>query len=467
MDRTRGVPVASRPPAQQGGEAVRRRRIVIAGAAGRDFHNFNVVYRDDASFEVVAFTATQIPGIAGRVYPASLAGPLYPDGIRIVPEEELEGLCHSLSIDEVVFAYSDVTHEAVMHVASRSLAAGADFALLGPNRTMLRSSVPVIAVTAVRTGCGKSPLARWLSQRLRQRGFRVAVLRHPMPYGDLAKARVQRFASFADLDRAQCTAEEREEYEPHIAVGNVVFAGVDYAAILREAEQEANLIVWDGGNNDFPFLHPDLMITVADALRPRQIATHHPGEAVARMADILVINKVDSASQSDIDVATEGLRAVNAFAPIVHAASPIRLDNPDAVRGRRAIVIEDGPSITHGGMGYGAGYLAARAAGATIVDPRPAAVKSIRDIFDAYPHIGDVVPALGYGEAQLRALADTIERAAAEVVVAATPVDLARLLHLRKKVVRAHYEFVEAGEIKLSPLIDEFVARLSPPRDAN
>jgi predicted GTPase len=329
---------------------------------------------------------------------------------------------------------------------------------------MLRSSIPVIAVTAVRTGCGKSPLARWLSQRLRQRGLGVAVLRHPMPYGDLASARVQRFASFADLDAAQCTAEEREEYEPHIAVSNIVYAGVDYAEILRAAETEANVIIWDGGNNDFPFLHPNLMITVADALRPRQIDTHHPGETVARMADVLVINKVDSATQADIDVARAGLRTVNPSAPIVHAASPVRLDDPDAVKGRRVIVVEDGPTITHGGMSYGAGYLAAKTAGATIVDPRLLASSGIRKIYDEYPHIGDVLPAMGYGEAQLRALGETIDRADADVVVAATPVDLARLLDLNKKVVRARYEFVEAGEPRLGPIVDAFVDGLAASR---
>jgi predicted GTPase len=462
MDRTQADPAEFQPPAHRRGAAGRRRRVIIVGAAGRDFHNFNVVYRDDPSSEVVAFTATQIPGIAGRSYPPSLAGTLYPDGIPILEEEHLDELCCGQAVDEVVFAYSDVPHETVMHIASRALAAGADFSLLGPNRTMLRSLIPVIAVTAVRTGCGKSPLARWLSQRLRQRGLRVAVLRHPMPYGDLAEARVQRFASLADLDAAECTAEEREEYEPHLAVGNVVFAGVDYAEIVRAAEEEANLIVWDGGNNDFPFLHPNLMITVADALRPRQIATHHPGETVARMADVLVINKVDSASQADIETAEYGLRAVNASAPIIKAASPVVLDDPAAVSGKRVLVIEDGPTITHGGMAIGAGYLAAKAVGAMPVDPRPAAAPEIRKVLEAYPHIRDVLPALGYGDSQLRALSATIDQADADVVVAATPVDLARLLNISKKVVRARYEFAEAGEPKLSKIVDEFMARMGP-----
>ena len=439
----------------------RRRRVIILGAAGRDFHNFNVVYRDDTAVEVVAFTATQIPGIAGRRYPPELAGPLYPNGIPVAVEGDLDALCRDEGIDEVVFAYSDVRHEEVMHLGSRALAAGADFVLLGPKRTMLMSSLPVIAVTAVRTGCGKSPLARWLSRRLRERGLRVAVLRHPMPYGDLKRQRVQRFASAADLDAADCTAEEREEYEPHIAAGNVVFAGVDYADILRRAEAEAQLIVWDGGNNDFSFVKPDFQITVVDALRPRQVSTHHPGEAVARMADVLVINKVDSARKEDIRIAEEEIRAVNASAPIVHAASPVRLDDSSAVRGKRVIVVEDGPTITHGGMAYGAGYAAAIAGGAEIVDPRRSAAPQLQEVFTAYPHIGAVLPAMGYGPEQLRALAATIDAADADLVVSGTPLDLARLVALNKPVIRARYEFVEVGGPRLSSFVDESVDRMS------
>jgi predicted GTPase len=438
-------------------DARRRRRAVILGAAGRDFHNFNVVYRNDPAFEVVAFTAAQIPGIAGRSYPPSLAGRLYPDGIPILEESRLDAFCRSESIDEVVFAYSDVPHEHVMHLASRALAAGADFRLLGPKQTMLSSALPVIAVTAVRTGCGKSPVARWISRRLRQRGFGVAVLRHPMPYGDLAQERVQRFASLADLAAAHCTAEEREEYEPHIAIGNVVFAGLDYLDILRTAETEADIILWDGGNNDFPFVRPDLHIAVADALRPHQIATHHPGEAVARMADVLIINKIDSARPEDVDAITQELRAVNSKAVIVRGASPIELDDESAVSGRRALVVEDGPTVTHGGMPYGAGYLAAIRAGATVIDPRPAAAAEIRKLFQAYPHIGNVLPALGYGPAQLRALEATINAAQADVVVSATPLDLAGLLQLNKKVVRARYEFAETDEPELAAIVDAFV----------
>ena len=444
----------SRPPG--------RRRIVILGAAGRDFHDFNVVWRDDLAATVVAFTATQIPGIAGRRYPAQLAGALYPGGIPIIAETEFDTLCHEQRVDEVVFAYSDVPHEQVMHLASRALAAGADFTLLGPHRTMLAASRPVIAVSAVRTGCGKSGIARWLSRRLRAAGHRVAVLRHPMPYGDLISERVQRFASRDDLDAAHCTVEEREEYEPHIEAGNIVFAGVDYAAILAAAEPEADVIVWDGGNNDFPFVRPNLHIVVADALRPRQIATHHPGETVVRMADVLVVNKVDAAPSDDVAVATAGLRAINATAPIVYAASPVRLHDAAAVKGKRALVIEDGPTLTHGGMPYGAGYVAATAAGAAeIVDPRLSAAPEIAAVFQAYPHIGMVLPAVGYGDAQLRALAATIHSSRADVVVSATPIDLGKLIACNKPIIRARYDYAAAGGDGLAPFIDAFLARLA------
>jgi predicted GTPase len=431
------------------------------GAAGRDFHNFNVVYRDDPGTDVVAFTAAQIPGIAGRRYPAALAGALYPAGIPIADEGELESICRTQAVDEVVFAYSDVPHEHVMHTASRALACGADFTLLGPQRTMLTSHLPVVAVAAVRTGCGKSQIARWLARRLRERGLRVAVLRHPMPYGNLALERVQRFGSAADLDAARCTVEEREEYEPHIASGSVVFSGIDYAAILQAAEAEADVIVWDGGNNDFPFLRPDLLIAVADALRPHQIATHHPGETVARMADILVVNKVDAAAADDVQIAVKGLRAVNATAPIALAASPVRLDDAAAVKGRRVIVVDDGPTLTHGGMAYGAGYVAALAAGAAaIVDPRPVAAPELRRVLEAYPHIGPVLPAVGYSPPQLDALAVTINAADADVVVCGSPVDLGRLLRIGKPVVRARYEFAERGEPRLSTAVDAFIDRM-------
>lgn len=434
------------------------------GAAGRDFHNFNVVYRADPMQQVVAFTAAQIPGIGDRLYPPALAGSLYPRGIPIVEEVQLEALCRAHAVDAVVFAYSDVPHEQVMHAASRALAVGADFVLLGPKRTFLHSTVPVIAICATRTGCGKSPIARWLARRLRERGKRTIVIRHPMPYGNLTRERVQRFASLADLDAAQCTAEEREEYEPHIAAGNVVLAGVDYADVLRSAEREADIIVWDGGNNDFPFIKPDLLIAVADALRPRQVATHHPGEAVARMAEVLVVNKVDAASAADVAIATSELRAVNPYAPILHAASPIRLDAAEAVRGRRVLVIEDGPTITHGGMAYGAGFVAANAAGAAeIVDPRLSAADDFAKTYEKFPHIGKVLPALGYGAAQLQALAQTIDASDADIVISATPIDLLRLLHVNKPIVRARYEYAEAGEPTLSAIVDTFVGKLPMP----
>jgi predicted GTPase len=438
----------------------RRRRIVIMGAAGRDFHNFNVVFRDDPMSEVVAFTAAQIPGIAGRRYPSALAGALYPDGIPIEDEDALDALCRERAVDEVVFAYSDVTHAHVMHQASRALAAGADFRLLGPHATMLEARVPVIAVTAVRTGCGKSQIARWLSRRLRERGMKVAAIRHPMPYGDLARERCQRFASRADLDAASCTNEEREEYEPHIAAGTVVFAGVDYAAILEAAEREAEIIVWDGGNNDFAFYVPDLHIVVVDALRPDQMDTHHPGEAVLRMADIVVVNKVDAAPAADVERAAAAAKRLAPAATVVRAASPVRLADPAAVAGRRVLVVEDGPTVTHGGMAYGAGFVAARGAGAAeIVDPRPFAAPAIREVYRRYPHIGAVLPAAGYDAAQLAALAETIDRAPVDAVVSATPMDLAAAISIRHPVVRAFYDYAEVGEPPLSRLVDAFLAR--------
>jgi predicted GTPase len=435
-------------------------RIVILGAAGRDFHNFNVVYRDDPGVHVVAFTQAQIPRLHDRRYPAALAGARYPSGIPIQDEADLEAICRREAVDRVVFAYSDVPHATVMHLASRALAAGADFALLGPRSTMLRARVPVIAISAIRTGCGKSQTARWLGRRLRARGRRVAVLRHPMPYGDLERQRVQRFARRADLDAAECTAEEREEYEPHLAAGHVVFAGVDYAAIVEQAEREADLIVWDGGNNDFPLLRPDLHVVMADALRPGQADGYHPGEAVLRMADVVVVNKVDAAPPGNVQAVVDEVRAVNPRATIVRAASPVRLDDPGAVRGRRALVVEDGPTLTHGGMGYGAGYVAATQAGAAaLVDPRASATPGVREVFARYPHIGPVLPAVGYDAAQLEELRETINGAAADVVVAATPLDLAALIAIDKPVVRARYEFEDTGEPTLGSLIDAFLSR--------
>ncbi|MGE0766483.1 MAG: cyclic 2,3-diphosphoglycerate synthase [Hyphomicrobiaceae bacterium] len=434
------------------------RRIVIMGAAGRDFHNFNVVYRDDPASEVVAFTAAQIPGITGRRYPASLAGSRYPDGIPILDERDLADICEREAIDEVVFAYSDVTHTHVMHRASIALAAGADFTLLGPKRTMLETRVPVIAVSAVRTGVGKSQVARWFSRRLKERGLRVVAVRHPMPYGHLERQAVQRFEHLGDLDAAQCTVEEREEYEPHLAIGNLVFAGADYARILEAAAKEADIILWDGGNNDFPFVRPSLHIVLVDPLRPGHETTHHPGEAVLRMADIVIVAKCNSASRADIQQVTETARAIAPRAEIIRGASIIILDAPEGVRGKRVLVIDDGPTLTHGGMSYGAGYLAAVEAGAVeIVDPRASAVGHIAAAFEEYPHIGKVLPALGYSQAQLNDLRATINGSSAELVVSGTPSDIAHLIAIDRPVVRARYEFAEVDTPRLDRRLDAFL----------
>jgi predicted GTPase len=439
-----------------------RRRILIMGAAGRDFHNFNVAYRDNPACEVIAFTAAQIPGISGRRYPPSLAGPLYPEGIPIVVEDELEARVSAHAVDLVVLAYSDLAHVEVMHRASRALAAGADFALLGPRSTMLRARLPVIAVTAVRTGAGKSPVARWLAARLRARGLRVAVLRHPMPYGDLEREAAQRFAARADLDAAHCTLEEREEYEPHIAAGGIVYAGVDTVRVLALAERESDIILWDGGNNDFPFVRPDLHIVLVDPLRAGDEILYHPGEACLRMADVVVVSKADSASAEAVAAVTRSARAVNPRAPVLRAALDIRLDDPAAVRGKRVLVIEDGPSVTHGGMPYGAGYLAAQRAGAAeIVDPRLFAVQQMRAVYDRYPHIGRVLPAFGYSSDQLDALRRTIEGSGVDAVVAATPVDLGRLMHLHMPVARVRYGFVDLDTPGLEKIVADYLDGLT------
>jgi predicted GTPase len=435
-----------------------RTRIVIMGAAGRDFHNFNMVYRDDPYSEVVAFTATQIPEIAGRCYPPSLAGKYYPQGIPIVEETKLQELCEDQNIDLVVFAYSDITHDRVMHKASIVLASGADFLLLGPERTMLQAKVPVIACCAVRTGCGKSQTTRWLSRLLKEHGLTVAVIRHPMPYGELERQSVQRFSTGNDLDNADCTIEEREEYEPHLALGNVVYAGIDYAKIVARAEKEADVILWDGGNNDFSFVRPDLHIVLVDPLRPNNETTHHPGEAVLRMADIILIAKVNSASDADIQCVTEIAHGINPVAPIVRGASPVRLDDPAMVRGKRVLVVEDGPTITHGDMPYGAGFVAATQAQASeIVDPRSFAVDKIAEVYRKYPHIGTVLPAVGYHPSQLKALSATINAADTDVVVSATPCDLTALIEINKPVVRARYEFAEVGKPGLGGLVESFL----------
>jgi predicted GTPase len=438
-------------------------RTLIMGAGGRDFHDFNLVYRDDPDTRVVAFTAAQIPDIAGRRYPPELAGPRYPQGIPILEEAALEQIIDELGVERVVFAYSDVSHGLLMHTASRVLAAGADFVLLGPARTMIRAEVPVIAVSAVRTGCGKSQTCRWLSRRLRRRGLRLVVIRHPMPYGDLVHQGVQRFASRADLTAAECTVEEREEYEPHIAIGNVVMAGIDYERIAKQAAAEADLILWDGGNNDFPFLEPDLHIVLVDPLRAGDETGSFPGEAVLRTADVVVIAKADCADPGAVVAVERSVREIRPVAPLVHAGSPVTLDDPGAVRGRRVLVVEDGPTITHGGMAYGAGLVAARAAGAAeIVDPRRSAAPAIRDVYQRYPHIGPVLPAVGYNPEQCEALRATIQASDADLVVAATPCALAELLGIDKPLVCARYEYAELDEPGLGERVDQFLARILP-----
>ena len=432
------------------------RRVIILGAAGRDFHNFNVFFRDDPHYEVVAFTATQIPDIEGRRYPPELAGPRYPDGIPIEPEEKLEELIQEHDVDVCVFAYSDVSHQHVMERASRALAAGASFWLLGPKDTMLESEKPVISITAVRTGCGKSPTTRRVTDILKELGHKVVVVRHPMPYGDLTKQVVQRFASFDDLDKYDCTIEEREEYEPHLRRGTVVYAGVDYEKILRAAEREADVIVWDGGNNDFPFFKPDLAIVVADPHRPGHELTYFPGFVNLLMADVVVINKVDTADPKNVAIVKENVKRHNPRAVVIEAASPITVENPEVIEGKRVLVIEDGPTLTHGEMAYGAGALAARKYGAReLIDPRPFAVDSIKETFEQYPHLKDVLPAMGYGEEQIRDLEETIRRSNAEAVVIATPVDLTRLIEFKVPTARVVYELEERGPVTLEAVIRE------------
>jgi predicted GTPase len=433
-------------------------RVLILGAGGRDFHNFNVYFRHRPEYRVVAFTATQIPGLAGRRYPPPLAGPHYPDGIPIVPEEDMEAWIRREGVREVVFSYSDVSHEHVMHVASRALAAGASVRLLGPQDTMLRVRVPVVAVGAVRTGSGKSQTARKLARLLREWGRRVAVVRHPMAYGDLLRQAVQRFASWDDLDRAALTVEEREEYEPHVALGVVVYAGVDYGEVFRRAEAEAEVLVWDGGNNDFPFVWPDRFVVVADPHRPGHELRYHPGEVNLRMADVVVVNKVDTAPREAVESVKANVRATNPKAVVVEAASPLQVDHPEWVAGRRVVVVEDGPTVTHGEMPYGAGLLAARRLGAVVVDPRPYAVGSLREVFGQYPHLTEVLPAMGYGADQLRDLEQTLLRVEADAVVVATPVDLRRLVRPDKPAARVRYELEELGPPTLADLLRNWLA---------
>jgi len=440
------------------------RRIIIVGAGGRDFHNFNVVFRSDPGTEVVAFTAAQIPGIADRTYPPSLAGPLYPKGIPVFAEEELPSLIRREGVDEVILAYSDLSHETVMHKASTALAAGADFRLLGPKATMIRSTKPVVAVCAVRTGSGKSQTTRRVGRILIDAGLSVAAVRHPMPYGDLEAMRVQRFATLADIDASRPTVEEREEYEAPVRMGMIMYAGVDYGAILERAQAEADVVIWDGGNNDFPFYAPDLLITVVDPLRPGHELTYHPGETNTRMANVVVVNKMDSAEAEAVTQVVRNVQAVNPGATIVKARSPVTLEPGPSLAGARVLVIDDGPTITHGGMPFGAATVAARAAGATtFVDPRPYAVGSIRKTFEDYPAIGAVLPAMGYSDAQLRDLEGTINAAECDAVVAGTPIDLARLVESRRPIRRATYELQEVGEPTLAqvlrPLIERAKAR--------
>ena len=432
-------------------------KVLIAGAAGRDFHNFNVAFRGRTDVRVVAFTATQIPDIEGRVYPAELAGEGYPDGIPIRAEDELADIVRQEEIDDVVFAYSDVTHEHVMHIGSLAMAAGADFRLMGPRSTELRASKPVVAICAVRTGSGKSQTTRHVASVLRAAGKRVAVLRHPMPYGDLTKQAVQRFERYEDLDAADATIEEREEYEPHLAEGNLVFAGIDYGAILERAEQEADVVVWDGGNNDIPFIHPDLHLVVVDPHRPGHELRYHPGETNLRMADACVVNKIDTAPEEGVQAVLESIRSVNPGAAIVRAASPFEVEqDTHQIAGKRVLAIEDGPTLTHGEMSYGAAVLAAKEGGAAeLVDPRPFAVGSIKETFAKYPHVTQLLPAMGYGRKQMEELRETIERSDADLVLIGTPIDLRRVIELDKPALRVTYRLQEIGEPTIAQLLAE------------
>ena len=433
-----------------------KKRVLIMGAAGRDFHNFNVYFRDNPQYEVVAFTATQIPDIEGRRYPAALAGEFYPEGITIESEEDLIELIQKHKIEKVVFAYSDVSHQYIMQRASTVLAAGADFALLGPRSTMLKANVPVISVTAVRTGAGKSQTTRRVTDILKQLGQKIVVIRHPMPYGDLTEQVCQRFASFDDLDKYNCTIEEREEYEPHLTRGNVVYAGVDYEAILNQAQSEADVLVWDGGNNDFSFYEPTLSIVVADPHRPGHELSYYPGYVNLRMADVVIINKVDTADLKDVESVRDNVMQNNPRAIIIEAASPIYVENPEVIRDKRVLVIEDGPTLTHGEMEYGAGVLAAEKYGAKeMIDPRPFAINSIQATFGKYPHLYNILPAMGYGDEQIRDLEETINRSDCEAVVIATPIDLTRLIDFKVPTIEVRYELQELRPISLEDVIRE------------
>lgn len=432
-------------------------KVIIMGAAGRDFHNFNVYFRDNSTYEVKAFTATQIPNIEGRVYPPELAGSLYPEGIPIYDEEELPRLIDKYQVEQVIFAYSDISHTALMNKASLVLAAGADFRLMGPKTTMLKSKKPVVAVTAVRTGVGKSQTTRKVCDILKSMGKKVVAVRHPMPYGDLAKQACQRFAGYADLDYHRCTIEEREEYEPHIDRGVVVYAGVDYGRILAEAEKEADVIVWDGGNNDFSFYKADLYITLVDPHRPGHEISYHPGETNLRLADVVVINKIETASPEGIDMVRANIEKYCPRATVIEAASPIFVAEGSLIKGKRVLVIEDGPTLTHGDMRYGAGVVAARKYGAAeLVDPRPWAVGSIKTTFEKYAHLENILPAMGYGEKQIRELEQTINAVECDLVISATPIDLTRVLKINKPAVRVGYELQEIGSPTLADVLSRF-----------
>ncbi|MGI6318874.1 MAG: cyclic 2,3-diphosphoglycerate synthase [Dethiobacteria bacterium] len=435
---------------------MKKKKIIIAGAAGRDFHNFNVYFRDNDSYEVVAFTATQIPDIEGRLYPPQLAGSLYPEGIPIYAEQSIEELIKEHSVDQVVFSYSDVSHRYVMSMASIVMAAGADFRLMGSKNTMLKSSKPVVAVTAVRTGAGKSQTTRRICDFLKEKGKKVVVVRHPMPYGDLTRQVCQRFANYQDLDLHKCTIEEREEYEPHIERGIVVYAGVDYSKILQEAEREADIIIWDGGNNDTSFYEADVYITIVDPHRPGHELNYHHGEINLRMADCVIINKIETADSSGIQIVRENIAKINPNALVIQAASPMSVEQSELLRGKKVLVIEDGPTLTHGEMPFGAGVIAAKQFGAELVDPRPFAVGSILKAYEKYPHIGNLLPAMGYSEQQIKELKTTINNSDAEMVLIATPIDLGRLLDLKTPAVRLKYELQEIGE----PTLENVLAKL-------
>lgn len=441
------------------------KKVLILGAAGRDFHNFNVVFRNNPAYEVVAFTAAQIPDIAGRRYPRELAGPGYPDGIPIAEERDLEKLIREREVEVVVFSYSDIQHLNLMHLASRVVAAGADFWLLGTEHTQLKSSVPVISICAVRTGCGKSPLSRKVAAELRRAGLKVVAIRHPMPYGDLAAQAVQRFATLEDLERQLCTIEEREEYEPHLVHGTVVYAGVDYEGILRQAEREADVILWDGGNNDTPFYVSDLEIVVADPHRPGHELSYYPGEVNLRRAQVVVINKVDTAAAENIAAVRRNIQQANPKAQIIETACRVSVENPELIRGKRVLVVEDGPTLTHGEMQYGAGVVAARQSGAAeLVDPRPYAVGSIRGTFERYSHLTTLLPAMGYGAAQRHELEETINRTPCDVVVIATPIDLGQILKIKHPSVRVGYEIEERSQPGVTELIAGFVQKVEKRR---